>query len=148
MKLNKKYFLAIFIALGIQVVLGINFANAMQCEKEIEYQYYNQTPQEKGFTHPNDGEPDGTRRWFNTLEGPSYAIGRLPLDKIKAEFYNDIVRIISRDSRQPDKFYWDTSTHGKAKTCRDYFRDFVLNTEYKNQQDGVKCIAEYMIVKT
>ncbi|PPC88677.1 MAG: hypothetical protein CTY37_00345 [Methylotenera sp.] len=34
MKLNKKYFFAIFTALGIQALFGVNFANAI-CEKEL-----------------------------------------------------------------------------------------------------------------
>ena len=35
MKLNKKYFLAIFTALGIQLVLGVNLVNAAACEAEV-----------------------------------------------------------------------------------------------------------------
>lgn len=41
MKYNKKYFLAVFTALGLQFIFGINLVNAKQCEAEIRVQCKN-----------------------------------------------------------------------------------------------------------
>ena len=111
MKLNKKSFLAIFTALAIQAVFGVNFANAVPCENEILDSYTNEV---------SDGYRDNPYTYY----GDSSKINQERYD-MKSISKGDYIRLIAESAKATGEYgpppvntYKDNDfIHYKGNSC-------------------------------
>lgn len=110
-KLNKKYFLVVLAMLGTQCILGINFVNAMQCEKEIEQEWASQN------THVN---PDGSRVVFTGNDTHKMD----SLDEVKSAIYDEVVLLTTQNPYEGQRGNWGPYTN--FKSCEEHVNKWCL----------------------
>ena len=129
-KLNKKYFSAVFAAVAVQIIFGVNLVNGMQCEKEIEDQWAKESTYK---------ESDGSRH-MQLMEGNHLY---KTLEEAKSAYYEDIVWLTSPNSHNPSRQNWDVVTNGNHKSCGAYARHAIQFADYY-KNPGQKCVAKYL----
>jgi hypothetical protein len=126
MKLNKNYFLTVVTALVIQAYFGVNLANAMQCEKEIEQEWANTAAYD-------DGSKDISYLWTSDR--------MKSLDEAKGHYYERV-----KGYTLPSKYrgtVWNDLTNGNYKTCKEFANEMYKGAIH-DKREGAICVAKYM----
>lgn len=125
MKLNNKIILSVFTALVVQLSLGIDLVNAMQCEREIEQEW-------ESLEINNDGSRQFTFNQGNYVKTQS-------LDEVKSMIYDDSLDFVAPPVGQ--EYKWGPNK--ESKSCKEWAYFKYKGAVYYKSVGGA-CIAKYI----
>ena len=130
MSFNKKKSVAIITTIWLQFFLGIEFVNAMQCEREIEQQWNN--------SHTYG---DGGKEYYGIT---AYYTSEKSFEQVKKDYNENIKWLTSPDEENPTKKGWQRMNGDKYKSCKEYAVS-LYNEAIAKSRPGNACVAKYMI---